>query len=45
MKRTIIELQDVWKTYKMEETEVNALRESLLNSMREIFLNSLILRH
>ena len=26
MKRTIIELQDVWKTYKMEETEVNALR-------------------
>lgn len=26
MAKTIIELQDVWKTYKMEETEVNALR-------------------
>lgn len=26
MARTLIELQDVWKTYKMEETEVNALR-------------------
>ncbi len=26
MVKTIIELQDVWKTYKMEETEVNALR-------------------
>jgi putative ABC transport system ATP-binding protein len=26
MARTLIELQDVWKTYRMEETEVNALR-------------------
>ncbi len=26
MAKTIIELRDVWKTYKMEETEVNALR-------------------
>ena len=26
MAKAIIELQDVWKTYKMEETEVNALR-------------------
>ncbi|MFH1065007.1 MAG: ABC transporter ATP-binding protein [Nanoarchaeota archaeon] len=39
MKKPIIELRDVWKTYRMEETEVNALRGVSLTINEDEFVS------